>query len=443
MITVKGQCESEPPSQPCRAADRWFDDASYGLFFYYVTSLLVVFGVSTGHDFLRTARHPLAQRGDFLDAFANWDGAWYKKILEEGYRYDPEQYSSVAFFPAFPLLGRWLADLAGLRAEGALLILSHLCLAAAFVVLAGYLRHRFAADSSRRALWTLAAFGLWPTTVFCRMAYSESLFLLITVMALYGMERRWPVVVIALIIGCATATRSVGVCLLVPFAWHLTRPFLSEALGSLPSGTAAHPLPLSSRERDERFWRIARRVWLLPTACWGLFAFMLFQYLEFGEPFAFAQTQENWRTRAAVPLPTRLLGLLTLEPVRAIFDPESPCYWQGPAPEINPFFSMHLANPFYWLGALALVGIGIWKRWLTTYEWSLAFGLLLVPYVLRSHDMCMAGMGRFTAVVLPIYLVLGQLLARLPAPIAATLLALSGFFLGTYAALFAAWYRIF
>jgi hypothetical protein len=52
-------------------------------------------------------------------------------------------------------------------------------------------------------------------------------------------------------------------------------------------------------------------------------------------------------------------------------------------------------------------------------------------------------MGRFTAVVVPMYLVLGRLLARLPAPLAAALLCLSGFFLAAYAALFAAWHRVF
>ncbi len=92
---------------------------------------------------------------------------------------------------------------------------------------------------------------------------------------------------------------------------------------------------------------------------------------------------------------------------------------------------------------MALIAVGAWKRWLNRLEVSLAAGLLLIPYVTRSHEMCMAGMGRFAAAVVPIYLVLGQLLARLPPPVAAMLLSLSGFLMGVYAALFAAWYRFF
>ncbi len=52
-------------------------------------------------------------------------------------------------------------------------------------------------------------------------------------------------------------------------------------------------------------------------------------------------------------------------------------------------------------------------------------------------------MGRFAAVVFPQYLVLGQIMSRMPAPIAAMILAISGFFLGCYAAFFAAGYRFF
>jgi hypothetical protein len=385
---------------------------------YYLSSLVAVVGVAFGHEFLKPAPYAAAKQGDLLSAFANWDGRWYTAIQQDGYHYHPCQPSDVAFFPAFPLLGRWLADLTGLRPEAALLLVAHLTLAGTFMLLAAYVRHRHAAGSPNTVPWVLLAFGLWPTTFFSRMAYSESLFLACAIAALYGMERRWPLVVIAAVCGLATATRSVGVCLLLPFGLHLVR--------TAPS------------------WRgFALRLGLVPVAFWGLLAFMLFQHLEFGDALAFARTQEHWRTRPAVPWTTKTVDLLTLEPVRAIYDPASVCCWHRPAHETNPIFSLHCANPVYWLAALGLVGVGIWKRWLTAYEWTLALGLLLVPYLLRSHEMCMAGMGRFTAVVFPLYLVMGQLLARLPVSVAAALLAISGFFLGAYAALFAAWYRFY
>ncbi len=418
MEKLPQQQDMAPPVPTPAPTGSWRDDLQSGLLFYYLTSLIAVCGVGFGHDFLKTPAHALAKKGEVWDAFANWDGAWYKKILEEGYHYDPRRPSSVAFFPAFPLLGRCLSDLTGAPAEVALLTVAHLSLAGTFVLLAAYVRLRWGESDQNLAGYVLLAFGLWPTTCFCRMAYGESLFLLIVVLALYGLERRWPLAVLAVLCGLATATRPVGICLLVPLALHGWKT---------SSG-----------------WRqAAGRLWLVPFGSWGLIVFMLYQQIEFGDPYAFAQTQDNWRVQAPVSWPTKIWGLLTLEPVRSVFDPSSVCYWGRPPVEVNPLFSLHLANPIYWLFAVMLIAVGAWKRWLTEHEWSLGVCLLLLPYVLRSHEMCMAGMGRFTAVVLPIYLVLGQLLARFPAPLAAALLALSGFFLGIYSALFTAWYRIF
>jgi hypothetical protein len=84
-----------------------------------------------------------------------------------------------------------------------------------------------------------------------------------------------------------------------------------------------------------------------------------------------------------------------------------------------------------------------WPRRRKAYEVSLCAGLLLIPYLLRAHEMCMTGMGRFAAVVFPVYIVMGRLLAKLPWPVSAGILALCAFFLGAYSALFAAWYRFF
>ena len=104
---------------------------------------------------------------------------------------------------------------------------------------------------------------------------------------------------------------------------------------------------------------------------------------------------------------------------------------------------MQFANPIYFIATWGLIGVGWFKGWLNRNELALAAGLLLIPYVTRSHEMCMASMGRFAAVVFPAYLVLGHVLARMPASAAALVLVLSGFWMGMNAALFAAWHRIF
>jgi Gpi18-like mannosyltransferase len=259
----------------------WLDRLTQGLVYYYLTSAVAILGLVIGHEHLKVAVHAPSKTGDLVEAFANWDGRWYRQVTQEGYSYDGEKNSDVAFFPAFPLLGRFVEELTGLRAELALLAVAHLCLAATFVVLAGYVRCR-APDQPALVGYTLLAFGLVPTTFFFRMAYSESLFVLCSVLALYGMRRRWPLVAICAIIGVATATRPVGVALLAPLALYLW-------------------------ERSET-WRgfVIRLVGFGALASWGLAAYMVYQYAQFGEALAFAKTQahcawgrwaDSWRRR--------------------------------------------------------------------------------------------------------------------------------------------------
>jgi hypothetical protein len=410
-------CEKHGVAKKAPLAMTWGEPTATGLVFYFLTSIVTVMGVEVGHDFLQMPQHGMARRHDVGKAFANWDGEWYEKIITRGYQYDPDRQSSVAFFPAFPVLG-WLLAGAGLRPDLALVLAAHACLAAAFVVLTAYVKERFPDAPSELVTSVVLAFGVFPTTFFFRMAYSESLFILLSILAVYGMERRWPLMAIASLIGLATATRSVGVALLVPLVLHVCK-----------------------ETRGIRGW--ARLVWALPLACWGIIAYAVYLYFEFGAPLAFVQTQENWRIRSPVDFTTKLADLAMLEPVVANFDPSSPCYWCRAPGEINALFSLYLANPLYWVTAVGLIIFGSYKGWLSVVEIALAVGLLLIPYGLRSHEMCMAGMGRFASVAFPIYLVLGQILSRLPVLVAGSCLAISGFFLGAYAALFAAWYRFF
>ena len=69
--------------------------------------------------------------------------------------------------------------------------------------------------------------------------------------------------------------------------------------------------------------------------------------------------------------------------------------------------------------------------------------LLLIPYLTRAYEMNMASSARFAAVVFPVYVVIGEGLARLPPIVSTALLAISAFFLGAFSALFAGGYLIF
>ena len=104
--------------------------------------------------------------------------------------------SSVAFFPGYPLLVAMLCKATGMPLAWGALAVSHAFLLASFVLLFVYLLRRGngafqtgTSSASRLPLYTLLAFGLFPPTFFLRMAYSESLFVFLSVLAMYGIER--------------------------------------------------------------------------------------------------------------------------------------------------------------------------------------------------------------------------------------------------------------
>src|SRR5262245_54105730 len=98
-----------PPASQAPQSRTWLDFLSVGLVFYYFTALVAVLGVLLGHHYLKPPPHPAGPPGDLPAAFARWDGQRYVEILQNGYSYDPGSASNIAFFPAFPLLGRAVA----------------------------------------------------------------------------------------------------------------------------------------------------------------------------------------------------------------------------------------------------------------------------------------------------------------------------------------------
>ncbi len=420
---------SDAKTTPGHDAGQRFVHATAWLLCGLLTGLLVFAGVQLGGCFLDTD-----DRAGFVESMARFDGRNHKEIVEIGYSYDASTRSKLAFFPAFPLSARALSRATGLGTVPSLLIVSNMCLLAAFFAMGAYLRLRLTEHASladarsvlgtpRRsrdvANYALLGMALCPTTFFFRMAYSEAMFLLVSIVAMYTMARGRPLVVVASIVGLATAVRPVGVALLLPLAWY-------AAAGA--------------RSNRHLFTRLG---FSLSLGSWGLLSYMAFQWWQFGEPFAFALTQEHWSMRPLGSAGDKLVALGSWEPIWATYVPGFPEYWRrfGNAP--SALLSLQFANPIYFVGTGALVTVGACKRWLTVYEVLLCVPLLGIPYVTRAYEMCMNSQARFAAVVFPAYLVMGHLLARMPNTVSVALLALSGFLMGAYAALFATGHLFF
>lgn len=393
----------------------WVDTAVL----YWTTAAIVVLGVCLGHFYLVESHHHdhfhTPHRTDLAAAFANWDGQWYAHIARDGYSYDPKAQSSVAQFPVFPLAGRCLSWITGLHYDLALTLVANISFLLTLALLGDYI-HRRPESPSGLALFAPLALALFPVGFFFRMAYSESLFLLLAVLTLYGLARQWPIWTVAVLVGLATATRPVGVALIPPL------------------------LLTGWRRYDSSRRRFAVLAVAAPLCIWGLAAYMIFQYARFGDPLAFVKTQAHWRSREKSSREEQLLAAATLEPLWTIYDESSTAYWRRHDRELGPAFSLQFANPICFTGMAVLVGYGAWRRWLSAEEVLFAAGALLIPYLSKSYEFCMGCQARYALVAFPAYVVLGRLLAALPPSYAGAILALFGFLLGTYAALFAGWF---
>ncbi|HUY11292.1 MAG TPA: mannosyltransferase family protein [Candidatus Dormibacteraeota bacterium] len=197
-----------------------------------------------------------------LAAFGNWDGAWYGSIVAHGYQYaaDGAKYN-VAFFPLFPLLSALLVRI-GIGWPLAGVIVNNLAFLPAILLLASLVR---AATDDRAARWVAVVACVAPPSLFGSVAYSEGLFMLFSVLALWYVRRE----------------RYVYAGIAAAFA-AMTRPFgIALALAVIVAALV------------ER--RSVREILASSIGLLGVAAFPLFCWLRFGDAIAFVHSANAWR----------------------------------------------------------------------------------------------------------------------------------------------------
>jgi hypothetical protein len=205
-------------------------------------------------------------RWPLADFWGRWDTHWYLDIAQHGYRLlGPlaTTQNNVAFFPLYPFLLSLLHALLPRSWQGpdSLFLvgvaLSNVLTLAALWQLHELIREKWQdAIVARRAVFYLL---LFPTAFFLGAVYSESLFLLLSVLFFrWAEQRRW------LMAGGASMllslTRPTGVLLVLPLAWMLFDAGLNwrdwrdcrnlAALALAPIGLALHALHLAAITGD-------------------------------------------------------------------------------------------------------------------------------------------------------------------------------------------------
>jgi hypothetical protein len=143
-----------------------------------------------------------------IDATERQDAVWYIRLADEGWSTDD---ASAAFFPLYPLTVRAVAWILPGDDLVAALLVSNLAFLGALLALFALTAESFGDRIARRAIVVAAIF---PTAFFFLAPYTESLFLLLSILAFREARHdRWGRV--ALFGALAALTRSVGI-LLIP-----------------------------------------------------------------------------------------------------------------------------------------------------------------------------------------------------------------------------------
>ncbi|HRF47543.1 MAG TPA: mannosyltransferase family protein [Anaerolineales bacterium] len=330
-----------------------------------------------------------------LDIFGSrWDTGFYLSIATEGYRHEAVPLPSTAFFPLLPILIGALTIVTGdMLFSG--LIVSNAALLGASVLFYSWVDDTWGAETAGRSVWYLL---LFPASLFGSAIYSESLYLLLGIGAVYAAGRgRWGIA--AVLAYGAGLTRLLGVLvavLLIAQAWRDWRGLGFKTRILVALAIVAAPL--------------------------GLLSYMSYLGAAFGDPLAFAHASAAWGRVAASPLQT--LGLLVQTP------PEG---W----PTAIAAGRLPLDN---WIDALSVAFfLGLGLILLGQRQWGPGLYVTLGALLPLSSGLLMS-QRRYMWILFPAFVLLARWGARPGVDRAiATLFALG---LGLCMALFANWYWV-
>ena len=346
------------------------------IFFGAAAVLFLVMGAVAPHLPEASGPHlaPPFTGPSWLAGWAQWDSGWYHEIAEDGYAYVAGQQSTVAFFPAYPVVMRAVEFVAG-DVYVAGIVATLLAGAAVAALLATWLRSRL----SPAAAWAaLLALLLFPYAFYLYgVVYADALFVAAVLGAFLLLEADRPLLA-GLAGAVATAARPVGVVLVVALAVRAL-----ERRGAFERSAAG------------RFdWRRAR--WAdagVLVSVLGLAAWCLYLWSRFDDPFAFAGAQAAWDQGAGPET------WLKFQFFRDIGDLRSPRAW-----------ALFMAHPVLTVGAACLLP-RVFRRFGVGYG---VYATLLIGLSALSTKNFF-GMARYLLAAFPVFAVMGEMLIERPA----------------------------
>jgi hypothetical protein len=305
-------------------------------------------------------------QNDLLDLPARWDTGWYLTIANEGYMYRPEAaetfQQNIAFFPAYPMAMRHLSAIFGRQPLWTGVAISIVAFYLALVYLLRLARSELGNDD--QAVTAVALIATYPFAVFFSAAYTEALFLLTLVAAVYHFrhDELWRSAVWGFVCG-------------------LTRPpgcFLSVVLGlSALAQSASADRPFDTRG-------FVRRLLAASAPGLGMLAFSAFIYRLTGHPFHWTMQNAAWGRVYK--------GLDEIVTDRIDFIANNGLYSYIATQSIDLFYIL----------AVVLCLVAVWPVY---RRFGLPYAVFILLNVLPPMSAGgMLSMGRVTSVVFPVFL---------------------------------------
>jgi hypothetical protein len=213
----------------------------------------------------------------WLGIWNRWDAVHYLSVAQLGYSGEGsgEHRFMIVFLPLYPFT-IYLAHFLIRNWHVAGVVVSNLCCAGAFTYCFLLGEKELGRSAAKAAVFY---FSIFPTAYFLHVAYSESLFLFLTIGAFYYARLgRWlPCAILGML---ATSSRISGLAVMLPLAFEYFH------------------------QKNFRWRQVRWDCALLALIPLGLLVYLYLNYHYFGDPFKFLQFQrEHWNRYLRLPFP--------------------------------------------------------------------------------------------------------------------------------------------
>ena len=327
---------------------------------------------------------------ELLDLPARWDTGWYLGIATEGYKFDARlgagNQQNIAFFPAFPMSMRYLSVVLGRQPLWTGVGIS---VVSFFMALTYFLRFaRSLLKDEEKAVTAVTLLAAYPFAVFFSAAYTEGLFLLAMLGAVYHFHQNqlkraafWGFV-------CGL-TRPNGALLSIVLAIMAVAPIFPNAQSPRVGGPMWDAIKRRPIVPPPPGWRaIVLRVLAAGAPGYGMLAFSAFIYRLTGNPFMWTMQNVAWGRVYR--------GLDSIVSDRVAFIAYNGVYSYASTQTIDLFYSL----------AVLLAVAAVWPVY---RQFGLALAILIPITILPPMAAGgMLSMGRVTSILFPVFLWMGS-----------------------------------